>query len=137
MLRFVEEVDAVPKIEKHQSTVTFMMKQIHECALFIQQYGENGLFSEYCLMICSKDRRPDQLSVLDRAARGIVSTATDDCIKQFKQKFVELKENFDRGTIVDTFIVVHSIEQSVHQLKSTLEEINGSGPFSFALLFIC
>jgi hypothetical protein len=54
----------------------------------------------------------------------------------FVQKFDQLKENFDRGTNVQTFIMVHSIEQSVCQLGSTLEEINTSGQFSSALLFL-
>ena len=48
MLGFVKEFDMVPKIEKLENTVSYMMKQIHECALFIQQYSESGLFSEYC-----------------------------------------------------------------------------------------
>ena len=87
-------------------------------------------------MILSKDRRSDQLRILDRVIRGSVSTATDDHINLFKQKFVELKENFDRGTTVQTFTMVHSIEQSVQQLGSTLEEINGSGQFSIVFLFI-
>jgi hypothetical protein len=48
MLGFVEDANAVPKIQRLEETVSYMMKQIHECALFIQQYGENGLLSEYC-----------------------------------------------------------------------------------------
>jgi hypothetical protein len=87
-------------------------------------------------VVCSKDRRPDWLSVSGRAIRGTTSTDTDDCINRFKLKFVELKDNFDRGTIVQTFTMVHSIEQSVQQLGSTLEEINGSGQFGLVLLFI-
>jgi hypothetical protein len=45
MLEFVEDEDAISKIRKLQSTVSLMMKQIYECALFIQEYGEMGLGS--------------------------------------------------------------------------------------------
>jgi hypothetical protein len=45
MLEFVDDVDAVPKITKLQSTVRSMMTQIYECALFIQAYGGVGLIS--------------------------------------------------------------------------------------------
>ena len=82
------------------------------------------------------DRRLDQLSDLDRVVRGNISTATDDYIIQLKQRFVELKENFDRGTIVQTFVMVHNVEQSVHQLSSTLEEINRLGQFSWSLCLL-
>jgi hypothetical protein len=47
VLGFVEEVDALSKIRKLEDTVSSMMKQIYECALFIQTYGEKGLASTY------------------------------------------------------------------------------------------
>jgi len=47
VLGFVEEVDALSKIRKLEDTVSSMMKQIYECALFIQTYGEKGLASMY------------------------------------------------------------------------------------------
>jgi hypothetical protein len=43
----VNTVDALPKIQKLQDTVSSMMKQIHECALFIQHYGKKGFFGGY------------------------------------------------------------------------------------------
>jgi hypothetical protein len=45
MLGFLEDVDGVSKIGKLQDTVSSMMKQIYECALFIQEYGQKGLAS--------------------------------------------------------------------------------------------
>jgi hypothetical protein len=45
VLKFVQEVDALPKIQKLQSTVASMMKQIYECSLFIQEYTKLGLAS--------------------------------------------------------------------------------------------
>jgi hypothetical protein len=47
VLGFVEEVDALSKIRKLEDTVSSMMKQIYQCALFIQTYGEKGLASTY------------------------------------------------------------------------------------------
>jgi hypothetical protein len=43
MLEFVGDVDALPKISNLQCTVSSMMKQIYECALFIQEYGKMSL----------------------------------------------------------------------------------------------
>jgi len=83
-----------------------MMEQIRECALFIRQYGEKGLFK--------------------RTVRDTASTATDDHINMFVKKFDELKANFDRGMNVQTLIVVHDIKQDVRQLGSTLEEFSAS-----------
>jgi hypothetical protein len=45
VLEFVQEVDALPKIQKLQSAVSSMMKQIYECSLFIQEYTKLGLAS--------------------------------------------------------------------------------------------
>ena len=47
MLGFVDAVDACSNIQKLQDTVSSMMDQIRECAVFIQQYCGIGLFSGY------------------------------------------------------------------------------------------
>jgi len=104
MLGFMEDVNAISKIQRIQDTVSCMMRQICECALFVHKYGERGLFG--------------------RVARDAVSTKTDDHINLFVKKFNELKDNFDRGTNVQTLIIVHGIEQDVRQLGSTLQEIS-------------
>jgi hypothetical protein len=43
MLGFMKEIEPLPKIRNLQDTVSAMMKQIYECALFIQAYGERSL----------------------------------------------------------------------------------------------
>ena len=47
LLGFMDAVDVLPKIQKLQDTVSSIMEQIQECALFIEQYCENGLLSGY------------------------------------------------------------------------------------------
>jgi hypothetical protein len=48
----------------------------------------------------------------------------------FVSKINDLKENFDRGINVQTWIHVHNIEHDLRQLSSTLEEINALGQIS-------
>ena len=47
MLGFMKEIEPLPKIRNLQDTVSAMMKQIYECALFIQAYGERSLIGMY------------------------------------------------------------------------------------------
>jgi len=57
------------------------------------------------------------MNFLERTVRDASSTATDDQIYLFIQKFDELKGNFDRGTTTRTFIIVHHMEHDVHDVK--------------------
>jgi hypothetical protein len=80
-----------------------------------------------------KSSDPPSISV--RTVRDTTSTATDDRINLFVKKFDELKGNFDRGTNVQTLVIVHHIEQDVRQLGSTMEEISTSGQISPSPIF--
>ena len=66
-----------------------------------------------------------------RVLRDTTSTATDDRINQFMKEFDNLKWNFDQGINVQTWIIVHNIENDIRQLGSALDEISASGSNHF------
>jgi hypothetical protein len=47
MLAFVKEADPIPKIKSLDDTVSAMMRQLYECALFLQKYGESRVLGNY------------------------------------------------------------------------------------------
>ena len=62
-----------------------------------------------------------------RVLRDTTSTTTDDRINQFMKEFDNLKWNFGQGINVQTWIIVHNIENDIRQLGSALDEISASG----------
>jgi hypothetical protein len=48
MLGFVKDVEGLKKMQKIEQTVSCMMEEIRDCAVFIQEYSGKGLFGEYC-----------------------------------------------------------------------------------------
>jgi hypothetical protein len=54
----------------------------------------------------------------------------DDWIDLFLKRFDELKDSFDRGTNVQTWVNVHNMQYDLRQVIATLEEINTSGQIS-------
>jgi hypothetical protein len=122
VLDFVQEVDALPKIQKLQSTVASIMKQIYECSLFIQEYTKLGLAS-----MCSLTSL--QVKVvwlndcdLERTIRDNVADSSRSSIDQFISTFNDLKSDFDRGIAIQTIM-------TVHRILPVLKEVHASGKF--------
>jgi hypothetical protein len=123
MLEFVDDVDAVSKIRKLQVTVSLMMKEIYECALFIQEYGRVGLGSTWhqAFLIAAHLT----WNTPGRVIRDNISAATDSSIDRFILTFNDLRSKFDRGIAIETL-------NTVHRLGPLLEDIHAAGKIGYA-----
>ncbi|KIM78135.1 hypothetical protein PILCRDRAFT_824851 [Piloderma croceum F 1598] len=113
MLGFLDEIKPLPKIRILQDTVSAMMKQIYECAVFVHTYGERSL--------------------IVRVIHDNLTSAEDDSIQRFTQEFNRLRSSFSDSTNIQTWIVVHNVENNVAQLTSTLETLKDLGERIYSL----
>ncbi|KIM90604.1 hypothetical protein PILCRDRAFT_1868 [Piloderma croceum F 1598] len=94
---FVQEAEPVKKIKSHGRIVALMAQQTTECAYFIRDYATNKNFWK-------------------RALNDSFMSTVDSKIKQYEDKFKELKLAFQDHTILQTRITVSRIMGDLESL---------------------
>jgi hypothetical protein len=99
---FVEEAEPVKKVESHKEILAAMAQQTTECAYFIRECATNTGFCVSSFMY--------QISTLNaiqgkRAFKEMFSD-THSQIKQYEEKFAELKSKFQLHADLQTEITV-------------------------------
>ncbi|KIM79211.1 hypothetical protein PILCRDRAFT_74639, partial [Piloderma croceum F 1598] len=94
---FVKEAEPIKRIESHGRIIALMAQQTTECAYFIRDYAMNKSFWE-------------------RALKNSLMSDIDGKIKQYEDKFNELKMSFHDRAILQTGITVSRIFCDVESL---------------------
>jgi len=94
---FVKDAEAIRKMESQSRTVALIAQQTIECAYFIRDYAMRKSFWE-------------------RALKNSFMTYVDSRIKQYEDKFKELKMAFQDCTILQTGITVSRIMDNLESL---------------------
>jgi hypothetical protein len=114
---FVHEAEPVKKIESHGRIVTLMAQQTTECAYFIRDYAMD---KNFCMStsVCVSCGRISPLSLLPgkRALKNSFMSTVDSKIKQYEDKFKELKLAFQDHAILQTGITVSRIMGDLESL---------------------
>ena len=111
---FVLEADPVKKVESHKRILAAMTQQTVECAYFIREYATNKSFSKSL----SEHQEAHLIVFLfsgKRLLENILSDA-DDKIKQYEDKFRELKLAFQERAVLRGGITVMRILDVVKNL---------------------
>ncbi|KAJ7584026.1 hypothetical protein C8J56DRAFT_952444 [Mycena floridula] len=102
MLSFLQE--AQPVIEKSMlPTISAMMKQIYDCAIFVREYSGKGF--------------------LGRTLAYSTSLNTETAITSFTSSFQSLKQQFAERSGLETWKLVHAVQDGVVQLGSAIGTI--------------
>ncbi|KIM75554.1 hypothetical protein PILCRDRAFT_669545 [Piloderma croceum F 1598] len=94
---FVKEAEPIKKIESHSQIIALMAQQTTECAYFIRDYATNESFWK-------------------RALKNSFMSDVDSGIKQYEDKFKELKMAFQDRAILHTEITVSRIFDNLDSL---------------------
>ncbi|KIM86900.1 hypothetical protein PILCRDRAFT_815342 [Piloderma croceum F 1598] len=94
---FVKEAEPMKKIESHRRIVALMAQQTTECAYFIRDYAKIKSFWE-------------------RALKNSFMSNVDVKIKQYEDKFQELKMAFQDRAILQTGITVSRIMDNLERI---------------------
>lgn len=100
---FVLEAESI-KIESHRKILVVMVQQTTECSYFIRQYASNASFSR---TLFPHEATISQIisRIGKRLLEHILSDA-DSKIKQYEDKFEELKAAFQGRAVLETEITV-------------------------------
>jgi hypothetical protein len=99
---FVLEAEPVRKIESQHRIVVVMVQQTTECSYFIREYAMTTSFS-MSLSVHKTNKISSLLGI--RVLEHILSDA-DNKIKQYEDKFKELKSAFQERAVLQTEITV-------------------------------
>src|SRR6266550_1375217 len=107
---FVKEAEPVKKIESHGPIIGLMSQQATECAYFIRDYAmskslcrssSSTLHAGVSHLLCSLPG--------ERTLKNSFMSDVDSKIKQYEDKFNELKSDFQDRAIIQTEIIVSRI----------------------------
>jgi uncharacterized protein YydD (DUF2326 family) len=100
---FVLEAEHVKKIESHHRVLVVMVQQTTECSYFIREYAMTQSFS---MSLPVHQTHISHLYHLEKRVLEHVLSGADDRIKQFEDKFEELKSAFQERAVLQTEITV-------------------------------
>ena len=112
---FVKEAEPIKKIESHGRIILLMAQQTTECAYFIRDYTTNKGF---CMFLRSSRGSSSSIPSLPgkRTLKNSFMSDVDSKIKQYEDKFKELKMAFQDGAILQTAITVSRIFDNLERL---------------------
>jgi hypothetical protein len=99
---FVDTIHALPsKLQVLEDTITKILKQTIECAMFIREYTGHGFGCGYELVIT------DMLELMCCTARVAIQAFSDAShkIDDFSNKLIDLKQIFDSGVTMQAAFV--------------------------------
>jgi hypothetical protein len=127
---FVKEAQPVKKIESQNRIIMVMVRQTTECSYFIREYATTVSFSMSLSIQGTYKISPSLLLLGKRVLEHILSD-TDNKIKQYENKFKELKSALQERGVLQTEITVFRIldivrGQGQHILLNTESRSNDS-----------
>ena len=123
LYRFLQDANALEKINSYRQTVERLVHQTAECAYFIAEYSKTEVFGTHSSVLKAGDLiRKFFAFLVQRALNNLVSNA-DTMIAAYEASFAELKIEFIMGCTVQTALTTVCILEKVETIgKSTLSE---------------
>jgi hypothetical protein len=102
---FVLEAEPMKKIESHNRVLLVMVQQTTECSYFIREYATTQSFS-MSLSVPHNHKISPPLSLIEKRVLEHILSGADNRIKQFEDKFKELRSAFQGRAVLQTEITV-------------------------------